>query len=77
MPSIPFEEINQLVRLRLGARNVDASSRLVEDLRAESVDIMSLVTTVEERYGVTIKESELARIKTVGDLHALVQERAK
>ncbi|MEW5939941.1 MAG: phosphopantetheine-binding protein [Chloroflexota bacterium] len=75
MKTVPFDEIRQIVKLKLGARQVDASSRLIEDLRAESMDIVRLAATVEERYGVTIKESELARIKTVGDLHALVEER--
>lgn len=72
---IPFDEIRQIVKLKLGARQVDETSRLSEDLRAESMDILRLVVIVEERYGVKIKESELTRLKTVGDLHALVQER--
>ncbi len=72
---VSFDEIRQLVKSRLGARQVEESSRLIEDLRAESVDIMALAVMVEERYGVIIKESELARLKTVGDWHALVAAR--
>lgn len=75
MPVVDFTEIQKLVKLQLGARQVNESSRLIEDLRAESVDIVNLVVSVEERYGIEIKESELARIKTVGDLHTLVQSR--
>ena len=74
---VHFAEVQRLVKLQLGAREVSESSRLIEDLRAESVDIVNLAVSVEERYGIVIKESELARIKTVGDLHALVQSRVE
>ena len=75
MPAVQFADIQKLVKLQLGAREVYESSRLIEDLRAESVDIVNLAVAVEQRYGIVIKESELARIKTAGDLHALVQSR--
>ena len=75
MPEVLISEIQTLVKLQLGAREVSETSRLIEDLRAESVDIVNLAVLVEERYGIVIKESELARIKTVGDLHALIQLR--
>ena len=75
MTLVDFSEIQKLVKLQLGAREVNESSRLIEDLRAESVDIVNLAVSMEERYGIEIKESELARIKTVGDLHTLVQSR--
>ena len=77
MSAVQFSEIQMLVKLQLGARDVRESSRLIEDLRAESVDIVNLAVAVEGRYGIVIKESELARIKTVGDLHALVQSRVE
>ena len=75
MPVVQFSDIQRLVKLQLGAREVSEASRLIEDLRAESVDIVNLAVSVEDRYGIVIKESELGRIKTVGDLHALVQSR--
>lgn len=73
--NISFDEIREIVKLKLGARQVDESSRLIEDLRAESMDIVSLAALVEERYGVMIRESELSAMKTVGDLHALIRSR--
>jgi len=75
MPEVHFADIQKLVKLQLGARDVSESSRLIEDLRAESVDIVNLAVSVEQRYGIVVKESELARIKTVGDLYTLVQAR--
>jgi acyl carrier protein len=73
--TISINEINKLVGLQLGKRSVQAGDRLVEDLGAESADVANLVATVEEKYGVTIKEAEIARIFTPADLFDLIQKR--
>jgi acyl carrier protein len=73
--TVNLEDIKKLVSLQLGKRNVQANSRLVEDLGAESADVANLVATVEEKYGVSIKEAEIARIFTPADLFDLIQKR--
>lgn len=73
--TISMDEINKLVGLQLGKRNVQAHDRLVEELGAESADVANLVATVEEKYGVSIKEAEIARIFTPADLFDLIQKR--
>ena len=69
------KEICEMVELQLGKRDVQPSDRLVEDLGAESADVANLVARAEERYGVFIKESEIARIFTPADLLAIVQQK--
>lgn len=75
MPALSMDEIIKLTGLQLGKRNVQEHQRFVEDLGAESADVANLVAVVEERYGITIKESEIARIFTPADLFALIQKR--
>jgi acyl carrier protein len=75
MPVVSLGEIIKLVSMQLGKRNVQSNSRLVEDLGAESADVANLVATVEEKYGVSIKEAEIARIFTPADLFDLIQKR--
>ena len=77
MSTVTMDEIKKLVRLQLGKRNVDEHDRFFEDLGAESADLANLVARVEEEYGVTIKESEIAQIFTPADLFALVHEQSK
>ncbi len=71
-----MDEVKQLVGLQLGKRNVRDNDRFFEDIGAESADLANLVARVEEKYGITIKESEIARIKTPADLFVLLQQRA-
>ncbi len=77
MPIVSIDEIKKLVGMQLGKRNVNESDRFVEDLGAESADVANIVATVEEKYGITIKEAEITSIFTPADLLALVQKRAQ
>jgi len=77
MPTITINEINKLVGLQLGKKNVNEYDRFMEDLGAESADVVNLIATAEEKYNITIKESEIARLNTPADLFALVQQRAQ
>ena len=70
IPSV--EDLSLLVGLLLGKARVSPQDRLVEDLGAESADLVNLVATVEEKYQVELAEAEVARVHTVADLHALI-----
>ena len=73
MPVVTENQILKMVELQLGKRDVQNTDRLVEDLGAESADVANLIAATEEKYGIVVKESEIARIFTSADLFALVQ----
>lgn len=75
MSILTIEEIKKLVALQLGKQNVWERDRLVEDLGAESADVANLVSVVEEKYRISIKEAEIARIFTPLDLFELITKR--
>ena len=51
-----LEEVCRTVGLVLGRRQVTADQRLMEDLGAESADILNIMVTLEQKYGVKIDE---------------------
>lgn len=65
-----LDAVLRLVERQLGLRGVRAEDRIVEDLGAQSLDVVNLVATAEEDWGVEIGEEELAEVHTVADLHA-------
>lgn len=75
MVTITLDDVKKMVGVQLGVRTVAAHDRLVEDLGAESADVANLMAAVEERYLVSIKESEISKIRTPNDLFELVRSR--
>lgn len=69
------QEIVDLVALQLGAGEVGPGDRLVEELGAESADLLNLVANLEDRYEIEIGEEEIPQLATVADVHDLVRER--
>jgi acyl carrier protein len=70
------EDLNRLVGLLLGHKTVRGQDRLVEDLGAESVDLVNLVATLEEKYKLDLPEAQVANVQTVADLYALIARQA-
>lgn len=47
---------------------ITEDTNLKYDLRADSYELMELVTALEEEYGITAEEDDLVNIETVGDI---------
>ena len=66
---IELDEVCRTVSLVLGKRGVKADDCLVKDLGAESIDILGVMVTLEEKYGVAVDEAAMATVSTVRDLY--------
>jgi acyl carrier protein len=67
--SIQKEIIEVIVdQLGVDAADVTREKSFVEDLNADSLDLTELIMSLEERFGLEIKEEEAAKLKTVGDV---------
>jgi acyl carrier protein len=74
-------EVLQVIREELDAIKVPGALEATEDqtwqdLDVDSLDLVELVKSLEDRFGVAIADGRLKSIKTVGDAVALVQELA-
>ncbi len=67
------DQLTGLVAAQLGLSSVRAGDLIVEDLGAESMDIVNIVAGVEERFGVSIDQTALPDVHSVADLQALVE----
>ncbi len=63
------ERVVDLVCENLGVNKetVTRESAFIEDLNADSLDIVELVMELEEEFDITIPDEEAEKIKTVGE----------
>ena len=72
-----FEKLCKLIAEQFGVEpdTVTADTAFVDDLGADSVDLMDLSMALEEEFGMEEMESEeVESIVTVGDLYKYMQE---
>lgn len=63
-----FDDVRMIVRLQLGIRKVTEHQRLIEDLGAESVDVVNIISAVESTFGISFQEFDIPNIRTVADI---------
>jgi acyl carrier protein len=53
--------------LEVEAKQLTPEAKFIEDLGADSLDIVELVMALEEEFGLDIPDEEADKLKTVGD----------
>ena len=61
-------------QLRINEEDILPSSRIKEDLGADSLGILELLMTIEEEHGIVIPDEELATFETVEDIVAYLEK---
>ena len=55
---------------------VTADTDLQEDLGADSLDLVDLLMSIEDEFGVEVPDDEIENIKTVGSLVSYIEANA-
>jgi acyl carrier protein len=53
--------------LEVGVQQLSPEAKFIEDLGADSLDIVELVMALEEEFGLDIPDEDAEKMKTVGD----------
>ncbi|MCS7298402.1 MAG: acyl carrier protein [Spirochaetia bacterium] len=74
-----FDKVKDLIVDQLGvdAQKVTPEASFIEDLGADSIDIVELIMSLEEEFGITISDEDAQKIRTVGDAVKYIQEHSK
>lgn len=64
-----FEKVRKIVAEQLGVdeEEIKLDSSFIEDLNADSLDIVELIMALEQEFELEIPDSEAEKISTVGD----------
>ena len=65
-----FDTVKEMIasQLRVDAASITEESRLVEDLKADSANIMVMIMDLEDRFGITVEDDQIMKLRTVGDV---------
>ncbi len=71
-----FDKIREIIAEQLGldADSITMDSSFIDDLGADSLDIVSLIMALEEEFGIEFAEEDAEKIKTVGDAVNYISE---
>lgn len=65
-----FEKVKEIVVEQLGVEEdeVTIESSFIDDLGADSLDIVELIMALEEEFDIEVPDEEAEKITTVGDV---------
>ena len=72
-----FDKVKEyiLMQLPVSGDKVTMDARLIDDLGADSANLMMLIMDLESEYDTTVEDEALASIKTVGDIVNYIEKR--
>ena len=69
------ERVQEIIVEQLGVseNEVVPEAKFIDDLGADSLDLVELVMALEEEYGTEISDEEAEKILTVGDAYEYIK----
>ena len=65
-----FEKVRNMIatQLQVDPASITMESRLVEDLKADSANVMVMILEMETECGMEVEDEVILQLKTVGDI---------
>lgn len=78
MAAFNEDKVKEIIakELEVDVKQLTAEAKFIEDLGADSLDIVELVMALEEEFGLDIPDEDADKLKTVGDAMKYLQEHA-
>ena len=71
-----FERIREIIcdQLDLEDDKVTLDSDIMEDFEADSLDVVDLVMSIEDEFGLEVPDDQIENFRTVGDVVRYIEE---
>lgn len=70
-----IDKVKELVAEQLGIskESIKDDANIVEDLGADSLDVIEMLMTLEEEYGISIPDEKINQVKTISQIVKLIE----
>ena len=74
-----FEKVKKLLaeQLNIDADTITLKSKVIEDLGADSLDVVEMLMVLEDEFNITVSDEESLQLKTVGDIVKIIDDKTK
>jgi acyl carrier protein len=74
-----LEKVQEMLAeaLNISVDKVAADAKIVEDLGADSLDVVELLSRLEDELGITIPDEDVENLVTVADVAAEIEKLTK
>lgn len=71
-----FEKIQEVLsqQFEVSADSINVDTNLVDDLGADSLDVVELIMSVEDEFGLSISDEDAANLTTVGKIVEFIEK---
>lgn len=71
--------VNSIILDQLGveASTLVPEANLLDDLGADSLDVVELVMALEEEFGIEVPDEDVENIRTIGDILEYLEDRTE
>lgn len=75
MESKVYERIRDYLadQLDIDPEKITPDSNMIDDFGADSLDLIDMITTLSDEFGVEIPDAEIENFHTIGDVAAYVE----
>ncbi len=72
-----FAKVSEMVvkQLKVAPEAVTPEARLLEDLKADSANVMMLVMDLEQEFDLMVEDDALMSVKTIGDMVRYIEQK--
>lgn len=74
-----LEKVKETIAEQLGISkdSITPQSNIVEDLGADSLDVIEMLMTLEDEYGITIPDDQISQVRTIEQIVTLIENLKK
>lgn len=64
-------------QLNIDPKTIKPTSKIVEDLGADSLDMIEMLMSLEDEFGISVPDDQVASLKTVKDIVTFIDKNTK